>query len=107
MSNTRSEPQQNLSDPRVRPKPFFGLPSKYVLSWLDHFEMVASYHQWTHPRKAMEMKTLLEIIAVTWLVQQLEETRNDWDLLWAAMIRNFAHQDSRQTALQQLKSIAQ
>ena len=105
--SARSEPQQNLPDSRVRPKPFSGLPSEDVLSWLDHFEMVASYHQWPHPRKAMEMKTLLENIAATWLVQQPEETRNDWDLLRAAMIRNFAHQDSRQTALQQLESITQ
>ena len=97
--SARSEPVQNLLDPRVRPEPFSGLPSEDVLSWLDHFKMVASYHQWPHPRKAMEMKTLLENIATTWLVQQPEETCNNWDLLRAAMIRNFAHQDSRQTAL--------
>ena len=55
----------------------------------------------------MEMKTLRENITATWLVQQPEETCNDWDLLRAAMIQNFAHQDSRQTTLQQLESIAQ
>ena len=37
-----SEPQQNLPDPRVLPKPFSSLPSEDVLSWLDHFEMVAT-----------------------------------------------------------------
>ena len=54
----------------------------------------------------MEMKTLLENIAAKWLVQQPKETRIDGDLLRVAMIQNFAHQDSPQTTLQQLESIA-
>ena len=54
----------------------------------------------------MEMKTLKNIGA-TWFLQQPEETCNDWDLLRATMIQNFARHDSRQTALQQLESIAQ
>ena len=36
----------NRTDTKVRPKPFSGLPLEDDLSWLDHFENIASYHQW-------------------------------------------------------------
>ena len=47
------------ADPKVRPKSFSGLPSEDVIMWLDHFDIVANYHQWTEQKKAMEASMLL------------------------------------------------
>lgn len=38
-------------DPKIRPKSFSGLPTEDVLMWLDHFENVSSYHNWSEERK--------------------------------------------------------
>ena len=104
---SQTDRHTNRPDPRVRPKSFSGLPSEDILSWLDHFEMVASYHQWSETRKALEMRTLLEGIATTWFIQQREEAKNNWPILKSFMIGNFAHHDSTETALQQLETIKQ
>ena len=69
--------------------------------------MVASYHQWPKTRKALGMQTLLEDIAKTWFIQQIEEAKNNWTILKSLMLGNFAHHDSTQTALQQLETIKQ
>ena len=105
--SSQTDRHTNRPDSRVRPKSFSGLPSEDILSWLDHFEMVASYHQWPEERKALEMRTLLEGIAATWFIQQTEESKNDWSILKSLMIGNFAHHDSTQTTLQQLETIKQ
>ena len=105
--SSQTDRHANRPDSRVRPKSFSGLPSEDILSWLDHFEMVASYHQWPEERKALEMRTLLEGIAATWFIQQPEESKNNWSMLKSLMIGNFAHHDSTQTALQQLETIKQ
>jgi hypothetical protein len=59
----------NKRDSKVRPKPFTGLPTEDVLTWLDYFENVAGYHDWPEERKAAEARTVLEGIAVTWYIQ--------------------------------------
>ena len=64
---------QDQPDSKVRPKSFSGLPSKDVLAWLDHFEMISSYHQWSDMRNALEVRTLLENVTTTWYVQQASE----------------------------------
>ena len=60
-------------DSKVHPKSFSGLPSEDVLAWLDHFEMISSYHKWSDERKALEVCTLLENVIATWYVQQASE----------------------------------
>ena len=67
---TQRQEQTFQRDSKIRPKPFSGLTTEYVLTWLDHFNNVASYHQWDDPRKAMEARTLFENIAATWFIQQ-------------------------------------
>ena len=98
---------QHRSDSKVRPKSFSGLPSEDVLMWLDHLENVAGYHLWTDDRKAMEVRTLLDNVAATWYIQQPDATKANWQLLKAALIQSFAHQNIMQTALQQLTSLKQ
>ena len=97
----------NRTDTKVRPKPFSGLPSEDVLSWLDHFENIASYHQWSEERKALEVRTLFENVAATWFIQQQEDTKRNWSALKSILIQNFAHQNMTQTALQQLQVLKQ
>lgn len=52
-------------DPRVQPRTFVGLSIEDVLHWLDHFENVASYHQWNDACRALEVCTSLDGIAAT------------------------------------------
>ena len=94
-------------DSKVRPKSFSGLPSEDVLAWLDHFEMISSYHKWSDERKALEVRTLLENVAATWYVQQASEVTENWVILRDLLVQNFAHQNSAQTALQQLETLQQ
>ena len=68
--------------------------------WLDH-------HFWRDDRKAMEVRTVLDNVAATWYIQQPDATKSNWQLLKAAVIQNFAHQNITQTALQQLTSLKQ
>ena len=96
---------QPRTDTKVRPKAFSGLPTEDVLMWLDHFENVASYHQWDDRRKALEVRTLLENAAATWFIQQQEEVKQNWSEVKRKLIQNFANQDATQTALQQLHSL--
>ena len=98
---------QPRTDTKVRPKAFSGLPTEDVLMWLDHFENVASYHQWDDRRKALEVRTLLENVAATWFIQQQEEVKQNWSEVKRKLIQNFANQDVTQTALQQLQSLRQ
>lgn len=94
-------------DPKIRPKSFSGLPTEDVLMWLDHFENVSSYHNWSEERKAMEVRMLLEGVAATWFIQQQEYIKRDWHVLKALLIPNFTHQNITQTALQQLNALKQ
>lgn len=55
---------------RVRPRSFAGLPTEDVPSWVDHFENVASYHNWSDIQKSQEIRTVFEGIAATWYIQQ-------------------------------------
>ena len=83
-------------DSKVRPKSS-GLPSEDVLAWLDHFEMISSYHKWFDGCNALEVRSLIENVAATWYVQQASEVTESWVIL---LVQNFAHQNSAQTALQ-------
>ena len=94
-------------DSKVRPKSFSGLPSEDVLPWLDHFKLISSYHKWSDERKALEVRTLLENVAATWYVQQANEVTENWVILRDLLVQNFAHQNSAQTALQQLETLQQ
>lgn len=100
-------PNPARPDSKIRPKPFAGLPTEDVLSWLDHFDNVASYHNWLDDRKAMEARTVFEGVAATWFIQQPEEVKFNWGMLKALLIQNFAHQNITQTALHQLTSLKQ
>ncbi|KAI5072698.1 hypothetical protein GOP47_0012804 [Adiantum capillus-veneris] len=93
------------TDPKIRPKPFSGLPIEDVLTWLDHFDNVAGYHQWSDDRRAMEARTLFEGVGATWFVQQPVDVKGDWNLLKALLIQNFAHQNITRTTIQQLKTL--
>ena len=93
--------------PKVRPRPFSGLPTEDVLLWLDHFDNVASYHGWSDHRKALETRTLMDNVAATWFLQLPEEAKNNWVFLKAQLIQSFAHQNITQTALQQLTTLRQ
>ncbi|MCO5577459.1 hypothetical protein L7F22_031291 [Adiantum nelumboides] len=75
--------------------------------WLDHFENVSSYHNWSEEHKAVEVRTLLEGVAATWFIQQQEDIKGDWQVLKALLIQNFAYQTITQTALQQLNALKQ
>ena len=77
---SNSTPTQNRPDPKIRPKSFSGLPTEDILTWIDHFENVAAYHQWHDQRKALEASTLLDNIAATWFIQQPAENKQDWNL---------------------------
>ena len=103
---SHTQPMQR-SDPKIRPKSFAGLPTEDVLTWLDHFENIAGYHQWTDERKAMEIRTLFDNIAATWYLQQEESTKTNWCEIKTRLIENFAHRDITQTALQQLQTLKQ
>ncbi|MCO5554736.1 hypothetical protein L7F22_008270 [Adiantum nelumboides] len=99
-------PHTQKPDSKIRPKYFSGFPTKDVLTWLDHFDNVASYHCWSDDRKAMEARTLLEGVATTWFIQQSEDVKSDWGMLKSLLIQNFAHQNITQSALQQLHVLA-
>ena len=94
-------------DSRIRPRSFSGLPTEDVLAWLDHFDLVAGYHDWNDQRKALELRTVLEHVAATWFIQQPEEIKNDWPYLREQLIQHFANNDVTQSALQQLNSLRQ
>ena len=61
--STNYERSQDQPDSKVRPKSFSGFPSKVILAWLDHFEMISSYHQRSNMHKALEVHILLENVA--------------------------------------------
>ena len=94
-------------DSRIRPRSFSGLPTEDVLAWLDHFDNVASYHEWHDERKALELRTVLEHVAATWFIQQPEEIKQNWTYLREQLIQHFANNDVTQTALQQLNNLRQ
>jgi hypothetical protein len=71
---------QDRPDSKVCLKSFFGLPFEVVLAWLDHFEMISSYHRWSDECKALEVRTLLENVAATWYVQQSSDMIEKWCL---------------------------
>ena len=73
-----------------------------VLAWLDHFEMISSYHKWSEGRKPLEVRTLLKNVAATYYVQQVSEVTENLVILEDLLVQNSAHQNSAQTALQQL-----
>ena len=98
---------QDRPDSKVRSKFFFGLPFEDVLPWLDHFEMIFSYHKWSDGRKAFEVRTLLENVAATWYVQQASEVTENWVILRDLLIQNFTHQILAQVALQKLEMLPQ
>lgn len=100
VNNTRS-------DSKVRPKTFSGFPTEDILTWLDHFENVAEYHNWDLDRKALEVRTLLEGIAATWFVQQTDQVKYSWPLIKQLLVQNFAQQNITQSALQQLHQLKQ
>ena len=52
-------------DPKIGHKSFLDPPKEGVLTWLDRFDNVASYHQWDDLRKALEARTLFETIVAT------------------------------------------
>ncbi|MCO5605650.1 hypothetical protein L7F22_059833 [Adiantum nelumboides] len=79
LSSSTNHPQR--LDSKIRPKPFAGLSTEDVLTWLDHFDNVASYHHWSEERKAMEARTVLEGVAATWFIQQSDEVKGNWHLL--------------------------
>ena len=76
-SGTVQTMAQDRPDPKVRPKSFSGLPSEDVLMWLDHFENVASYHQWSENRKALKACALFDNGATTWFIQQDSSLKED------------------------------
>ena len=82
---------QDQPDSKVRPKSFSGLPSEDVLAWLDHFEMISSYHRWSDERKALEVRTLLKNVTATWYVQQSSDVNENWVILWNFLAQNFIH----------------
>jgi hypothetical protein len=45
-------------DSRIWPKAFVGLPTKDLLSWLDHFDNITGYCHWTDNQKIVEVRTL-------------------------------------------------
>ena len=104
VNNDRS---QDRPDSKVHPKSFSGLPSEDVLAWLDHFDMISSYHKWFDGRKALEVRTLLKNVATTWYVQQASEVTENWGILRDFLVQNFAHQNSAHTTLQQLETLRQ
>ena len=87
-------------DSRIRPRSFSGLPTEDVLAWLDHFDLIAGYHDWNDERKALELRTVLEHVATTWFIQQPEEIKNDWHYLWEQLIQHFANNNVTQSTLQ-------
>ena len=94
-------------DSRIRPRSFSGLPTEDVLAWLDHFDNVTGYHQWSDDRKALELRTVLENVAATWFIQQPEEVKQDWSYLREQLVQHFTNNDITQTALQQLGNMHQ
>ena len=89
-TNDRSPGRPNSN---VRPNSLSDLPSQDVLAWLDHFEMISSYHKWSDERKALEVRTLLENVIATWYAQQASEVTENWVILWALLVQNFTHQN--------------
>ncbi|MCO5550275.1 hypothetical protein L7F22_003756 [Adiantum nelumboides] len=69
------------TDSKICPKPFSGLPTEDVLTWLDHFDNVDGYRQWSADRRTMEARTLFEGVAATWFVQQSADVKGDWNCL--------------------------
>ena len=92
---------------RICPRSFSGLPTKDFLAWLDHFDNVASYHEWHEERKALELRTVLEHVAITWFIQQPEEIKLNGTYLREQLIQYFANNDVTQIALQQLNNLRQ
>ena len=72
------------------------------MAWLDHFDNVVGYHQWSDDKKALELRTVLENVATTWFIQQPEEVKQDWSYLREQLVQHFANNDITQTTLQQL-----
>ena len=77
------------------------------MAWLDHFDNVVGYHQWSDDKKALELRTVLENVAATWFIQQPEEVKQDWSYLHEQLVQHFANNDITQTNLQQLGNMRQ
>ena len=86
-------PSNQRSDLKVRTKSFFGLPTEDVLTWLDQFDNVTSYHSWPTERKLMEVPMLVDGVAATWFIQQEDPTKVDWPTIEEKLIEIFANQD--------------
>ena len=66
--SVNSERSQDRPNSRVRMKSFSGLSSEDVFAWLDYFEMISSYHQWSDV-----VCILLENVAATWYVKEFSD----------------------------------
>ena len=97
----------NDTDSKARPRTFSGLPTEDILTWLDHMENIAGYHDWSDARKARELRTLLDGVAATWFLQQDDSIKNNWHQLREKLIENFAHKNAMHSALQQLHTLKQ
>ena len=62
--SANSERSQDQPHSKIHSKSS-NLPSEDVLAWLDHFEMISSYHWWSDVHKALEVRSLLENVAAT------------------------------------------
>ena len=83
------------------------MPIEDVFAWLDHFDNVVDYDQWSDDRKALELRTILENVATTWFIQQPEEVKQDCSYLCKQLVQHFANNDITQTTLQQLGNMCQ
>ena len=101
-SQQRGNNTEKPKDSRIRLRSFSGLPIEDVLAWLDHFDNVADYHQWSDDRKALELRTILENVATTWFIQQLEEVKQNWSYIRKQLVQHFVNNDITLTTLQQL-----
>ena len=84
---------------RIRTRSFSGLPTKIVLAWLDHFDNVASYHEWYDERKALELLTVLEHVVASTFIQQPEEIKQNWTYLHEQLMQHFTNNNATQLAL--------
>jgi hypothetical protein len=56
----------NKRDSIIWPKIFVGLPTKDVLTWLDHFDNIGGYHLCTDYHEVVEARTLCDGVVTTW-----------------------------------------
>ena len=106
-SQQRGNNTEKPKDSRIRLCSFSGLPTEDVLAWLDHFDNVADYHQRSDDRKSLELRKILENVATTWFIQQLEEVKQDWSYIHKQLVQHFVNNDITRTTLQQLGNMHQ